>query len=52
MHVCAIADVGMRDRAADVVQAASVNRLIEQIGDIDILIGIAQAFAVKTRDPL
>jgi hypothetical protein len=30
MHAGAIADVGMRDRVADVVQAASVSRLVEQ----------------------
>ncbi len=40
MHTCAVADGRMRHRAADVVQAASVIRLIEQIGDVDTLIGM------------
>lgn len=44
MHADAGADVRMRDRTADVVQAASVIRLIEQIGQVETLIGIAHAF--------
>jgi hypothetical protein len=52
MHACAGADVGMRDRAADVVQVASVIRLVEQIGDIETLIGIAGALTVKKRLPI
>ena len=50
MHACAVADVRMRHRAADVVQTVSVIRLIEQIGHIDALIGIAQALKKRRHE--
>ena len=50
MHAGAGADVRLRDRTADVVQAASVIRFIEEIGDIDTLTGIAQTFEKRGHE--